>query len=271
MQNLTALRAWWAELLPNGTPAIVVVVFIAILGYVLSQIAGRAAVGMLGKSKLSQALVRFAGTAARWLVLSFTLLAALEQLGVETSSVVAVLASAGLAVGLALQGSLGHFANGVLLLIFRPFDLGDVVEIGGKLGTVTEMGVFGVTLTTPDNQKVIVPNTVASSATMVNLTTLGSRRVDISVGVAYGTPIEQVEQVVTAALTGRDFVDPSMPIDVLLGDFGGSALTIVIRAWCPAMEEPNTRPKMRKAVYAALAEAKIEIPFAQLVITQAKA
>lgn len=270
MQSLTELRALWSQLMPNGTPAIILVLFIAILGFVMSRVAASAATTVLERSKLSQAVVRFGAAAAKWLVLAFALLASLEQLGVETSSVVAVLASAGLAVGLALQGSLGHFANGLLLLVFRPFDLGDVIEIGGKLGTVTEMGIFGVTLTTPDNQKVVVPNTVASSATMVNLTTLGNRRVDITVGVAYGTPMPQIEQVITAALKGRDFIDPTMPIDVLLGDFGDSALQIVVRAWCPAMEEPNTRPKMRTVVYAALAEAKVEIPFPRLVVSQLK-
>jgi small conductance mechanosensitive channel len=270
MQSLTELRAQWEQLMPNGTPAIVLVVFIAILGYVMSRVASAAAAGVLNKSKLSQAVVRFGSAAARWLVGSFTLLAALEQLGVETSSVVAVLASAGLAVGLALQGSLGHFANGLLLLIFRPFDLGDVVEIGGKLGTVTEMGVFGVTLTTPDNQKVVVPNTVASSATMVNLTTLGSRRADLKVGVAYGTPMAQVEQVITGALRGAPFVDPTQPIDVLLADFGESALIIEVRAWCPSMDEPGVRAEMRKAIYAALSEAKIEVPFPRLIVTQTK-
>lgn len=268
MQILTSTREWWAALQPTGVPVIIAVVITIIAGVTVSRFAARATQRILNRTGLSHALVRFLSGVARWLVLALALISVLEKLGVETSSVVAVLASAGLAVGLSLQDSLGHFANGVLLLLFRPFDLGDFVQVGDEQGTVKEMGVFGVTLVTLDNRRVVVPNTVVSSATMVNLSVLGARRIDVVVGVAYGTDIDRAEAVINGALIGQPFLTPDKPIDVQLANFAGSSLDLLVFFWCAPEEVPTARSRARRLIYTALQRAAIEIPFPQVVVTQ---
>ena len=268
MQPLTDLRSWWDSVHPTGVPVFIAVIITLGLGVAFSRFAGRATQRILSRTGLSHALVQSLSGVARWLVLAFALVSVLETLGVETSSGVAVLASAGLALGLSLQGSLGHFANGVLLLIFRPFDLGDFVQAGGEQGTVLEMGVFGVTLVTVDNRRVTVPNTVASSNTMINLSVLGARRLELTVGVAYGTDIDRAEAIIVQALRGQPFLSVDRPIEVQLDQFAPSSLELLIWIWSTPEEVAYAQSKARRLIYSALQGAAIELPLPQLVVRQ---
>lgn len=268
MHPLTDLRSWWDNMRPAGVPVFIAALITLGLGVAFSRFAARATQRILSRTGLSHALVQSLSGVARWLVLAFALVSVLETLGVETSSGVAVLASAGLALGLSLQGSLGHFANGVLLLIFRPFDLGDFVQAGGEQGTVLEMGVFGVTLVTVDNRRVTVPNTVASSNTMINLSVLGARRLELSVGVAYGTDIDRAEAIIVQALHGQPFLAVDRPIEVQLDQFAPSSLELLIWIWSTPEEVAYAQSKARRLIYSALQRAAIELPLPQLVVHQ---
>ena len=160
-------------------------VIILAAGWMVSKWTNRLVHTMLRKTKTEESLARFLASIAQYIVLAATLIASLNQVGVQTTSLVAILASAGLAVGLALQGSLSNFASGVMILGFRPFMLDDFVEIGGKSGNVEDIGLFMTRLVTVNNELVLVPNSSITGNTITNYTAKGVRRCVIDIGVGY--------------------------------------------------------------------------------------
>jgi small conductance mechanosensitive channel len=202
-------------------------------------------------------------------VLAAGLITALGKVGVETTSLLAIFASAGLAVGLALQGSLANFASGVLILFFRPFSLGDKVQVAGQTGAVSDIGLFATTLLTIDNQTVIVPNSAATGGTIVNITTRGTLRGSIDFGVAYGTDLVQAMQTAQAAVAELDVVldDPAPAVAFI--EIGASSPNFQVHCWCNSADYLTMLHEARLAIYNALDREGIEIPFDQVVIHQA--
>jgi small conductance mechanosensitive channel len=196
-------------------------------------------------------------------------IAALGAVGVETTSLVAIFASAGLAVGLALQGSLGNFASGVLLLIFRPFNIDDVVTVGGNTGKVSEIGLFATTLVTVNNEKVVVPNSGVTGNAIINLTAFDVRRGVISVGVAYGSDVAAVSGILLEAARKADLVlsDPE-PAVAFVG-LGASSIDFDVRVWAKTPDWAAMVGNVRTTVYDELNAAGIDIPFNQIVVHQA--
>ncbi|NVJ87232.1 MAG: mechanosensitive ion channel family protein [Algoriphagus sp.] len=192
-------------------------------------------------------------------------------LGVPLTSFVAVLGAAGLAIGLALQGSLSNFAGGVLILLFKPFKVDDVITAQGHTGTVREIGIIYTRMTTFDNKEIIIPNGGLANSDVINMSTQQKRRVDMTVGVAYGTNIKVARETILAIFKNDERVlqDPE-PV-VFLNNFGDSSLDLVIRVWT---EAPNLWPvyfDSMEAINLAFEEKGIEIPFPQRVVHQAKA
>ncbi len=223
----------------------------------------------LTRARFDEALGRFLSQIVRWLVLAAGVIAAMESVGIKTTSLVAVLASAGLAVGLALQGSLSNFAAGVMILIFRPFRLGDIVTAGGHTGSVLDIGLFATTLATPDNQAIIVPNSAVMGGSIVNHTSRGTRRAEVGVGVAYGLNLREVIPVLEEAARNTPNVLADPPPDVVFANMGASSLDLVVRAWCSSDDYLGVLHDLRLAVYEALEARGIEIPFNQVVVHQA--
>ena len=159
------------------------------------------------------------------------ILAAVGQLGVQTTSFIAVLGAAGFAVGLALQGSLGNFASGVLIMIFRPFKSGDFVEAGGTMGIVEAIQIFTTTLRTGDNKTIIVPNGQITSGTITNYSAKDTRRVDLVIGVSYGDDLDKVRRVIeeVIAAEGRVLSEPEPTIGVL--ELADSSVNFAVRPW----------------------------------------
>jgi len=186
---------------------------------------------MMGKSNLDATLVKFVGNLVYFALLAFVVLAALAQVGIQTTSFIAVIGAAGLAVGLALQGSLANFAAGVLLVIFRPFKVGDYIEGAGVGGIVEEIHIFSTLLGTLDNKAIIVPNAKLTGDNITNYTMKEKRRVDLVFGVSYGEEIEKVKRVIAGVLESdaRILKDPS-PTVAVLGIEGGS-VTFAVRPW----------------------------------------
>jgi len=186
---------------------------------------------IMGKSNLDPTLVKFVGNLVYFALLVFVVLAALAQVGIQTTSFIAIIGAAGLAVGLALQGSLANFAAGVLMLIFRPFKVGDYIEGAGVAGTVEEIHIFSTLLGTLDNKAIIVPNAKLTGDNITNYTMKEKRRVDLVFGVSYGEEIEKVKRVITGVLESdaRILKDPS-PTVAVLGIEGGS-VTFAVRPW----------------------------------------
>jgi small conductance mechanosensitive channel len=180
---------------------------------------------------VDETLVSFIVNLTYIVLMTFIIIAALGQLGVQTASFVAVLGAAGLAVGLALQGSLANFAAGVLMIIFKPFKVGDFIEAGGTSGVVEEIGIFTTELKSPDNKKVIIPNAKVTGDNIVNYTAKDKRRVDIIAGVSYEDDLDKVRKVLEEIITDDERIleDPSPTIGVL--ELADSSVNFVVRPW----------------------------------------
>lgn len=265
--------AEWAPVAATGIEwgvNIVLALLIFIVGYWLSRQAERITLRALEARNIDKTLARFFASMAQWTVLIVAGLQAVIQLGFEATSLAAILGSAGIAVGLALQGTLTHFASGVMLLIMRPFTIGDFVTAGGETGTVHEIGLFATTLLTADNQTVIVPNGSVTGGVIINSSTRGTRRADIVVGVGYGTHLADAERVLLEAIKTVATVREEPAPAVALAELGGSSVDFKLMAWCASSDYLGTLAAMRTAAYDALNRENIEIPFPQVTVHQAQ-
>lgn len=185
-------------------------------------------------------------------------------LGIETSSFIALFASAGVAIGMALSGTLQNFAGGVMILLFKPFKVGDTIEAQGQTGTVREIQIFNTILATPDNKIIIIPNGGLSTGLMKNYSKEATRRVDWEFGIAYGDDYTKAKAVIARLLDadGRVLKDPAYFI--ALTSFGESSVNIVVRAWVNAGDYWGVYFDMNEKVYKTFAEENLNIPFPQL-------
>jgi small conductance mechanosensitive channel len=188
----------------------------------------------------------------------------LGTFGVKTTSFAAVLGAAGLAVGLALQGTLSNFAAGVMLLIFRPFKVGDTVDIGGKRGKVDEIDIFFTILDTPDNRRFILPNGQVFGAAIENVTFHAIRRADVLVGTDYAADLDETRAVLEAAAALVPGQSPDKPSQVVLVGMGASSIDWEVRVWAPKDTFLDVLQASRRAVKQALDSAGIGIPFPQV-------
>lgn len=260
----------------DGATDVIWTVIVALLtmtaGWIIGKVAKKAVLSLLKSRNIgSEALARFLSDLARWVILAVAVIAAIEKMGVQTTSVLTLLASAGLAVGLALQGSLAHFAAGVMLLIFRPFDIGDVIKAGGHTGQVMDIGLFATTMHTPDQEKIIVPNGQISGGSIVNITALGRRRGVVDVGVAYGTDIDRVVALCTKAAAAVSVVEDEAGVSVAFTGMAASAIEFKVLYFTAGGDYLEGLHRVRKACYDALNAEGIEIPFDQVVMHQAPA
>lgn len=186
------------------------------------------------------------------------------MLGVEMTSIAAVIASAGLAIGLALQGSLSNFAGGIMILVFHPFEIGDFISDGANSGTVTDIGIFYTTLLTPDNKIITIPNGTLSNSAVTDFSAKETRRLDLSIGVSYDADIDKVKEVLTAVAAEHPLVlkDPA-PV-VLLGEHAQSALVFYVRVWVNNADYWTANFDLMEKTKHALDENGISIPFPQL-------
>ena len=239
------------------------------IGWILSKWTYRMGLRMARRGGVDEAPARFLSAIGRYTVLAVALIAALGKVGIQTTSLVALLGAAGLAVGLALHGNLSHFASGMMLLLFRPFTLGDSVTLGDQAGVVKDIGLFATTIITSGNEKVVLPNSSITSSAIINHTALGTRRAVIKVGVAYGSDLEQVMSVLVEACKSVPTVleDPA-PSAVLAG-FGASSVDFDVRPWASIGDFWSMQHGVKVAIYNALDRAGIEIPFDQVVVHRA--
>ncbi len=215
------------------------------------------------KANLDASLVPFLSSIIYYLVLTVVVIAVLNLFGIQTTSIIAVLGAAGLAVGLAMQGTLSNIAAGVMLLIFRPFRPGDFVDVAGIAGTVAEVGLFSTTLNTPDNVKIIAPNSSVYGETMKNFSANDTRRNDMVMGISYSDDIGRAIEIITKALDGdsRVLKDPA-PV-VAVSELADSSVNIVVRPWCKKEDYWGLRFDMTRQLKEQLEAAGISIPFPQ--------
>lgn len=218
---------------------------------------------LLRRSAMDDMLVEFVSHIAYALLLVFVVLAALEKLGVNTTSALAVLGAAGLAIGLALQGSLSNFAAGVMLIVFRPFKAGDFVEAGGVSGVVECIRIFSTTMRTGDNKEVIVPNGQIYDDTIINYSARDTRRVDMVFGIGYDDSIKQAKEIILDVISKdeRILADPKPVVNV--AELADSSVNLNVRPWVNSSDYWAVRSDLLENIKAAFDDAGISIPYPQ--------
>ncbi|EKD5635406.1 small-conductance mechanosensitive channel MscS [Escherichia coli] len=210
---------------------IIAVAVLLITGMMLARIISSALERVLSVRGIDVTVSGFLAVIVRYAIVAFTIIAVLSRLGVQTTSVIAVMGAAGLAVGLALQGSLSNFAAGVILVTLRPLRAGEFVDVGGVAGTVDRVNIFSTTLRTPDNKIIIVPNGKIIAGDIINFSREPQRRVDINVSVAWSADIEKVKRVVNDVVTADTRIIQENGVTVRLNEMAPPALNFVVRCW----------------------------------------
>ena len=218
----------------------------------------------LGKADMDPILVNFVASIVSSLLLLFIIIASLNQLGVDTTSLIAIFGAAGLAIGLALQGSLQNFASGVMLIIFRPFKTGDFVEAGGTSGVVESISIFTTIMRTGDNREVIVPNGAIYSGTITNYSARETRRVDMVFGIGYGDDIKKAKQILQQVLDQDERVLKDPAALVAVGELADSSVNFNVRPWVKSADYWSVKFDLTEKVKLAFDENKISIPFPQM-------
>ncbi|KQC28811.1 mechanosensitive ion channel family protein [Flagellimonas eckloniae] len=249
------------ELAKEFGPKLVTAILIYIVGsWIIKKIIG-AARKVMSKSKYDESLQRFLLNLVSWALKIFLIIIVISRLGVDVTTFAAVIAAAGLAIGLALQGSLSNFAGGVLLMIFKPYKIGDLVEAQGVLGVVKEIEIFTTKLVSPENKLLIVPNGAMANGNITNYTAEGKIRVDTVIGVAYEEDIKQVKEVLMEVLTSNPKVlqEPAPSVNVL--ELADSSVNFAVRPFSKPEDYWDVYFATYEGCKLALDKAGIEIPY----------
>jgi len=238
-------------------------VIIFIVGRITARIISSVVAKMMTKAKVEETLVKFCTSLTYIAIMAFVILAALEKIGVRTTSFVAILAAAGLAIGLSLQGTLGNFAAGVMLIMFRPFKAGDFIEAGGTSGVVEEIHIFNTILRSGDNKQIIVPNGHIIAGNIINYSAKETRRIDLVIGVSYQDDLKKVRSVLEDILTKEERVleDPAVTIGLL--ELGDSSVNFAVRPWVKTGDYWPTLFALQEEIKLRFDQEGISIPFPQ--------
>jgi small conductance mechanosensitive channel len=218
---------------------------------------------MMDRAQVDSTLRRFVTSLTYIALLAFVVIAALNQLGIQTASFVAVIGAAGLAIGLALQGALANFAAGVLMIIFKPFKAGDYIEGAGTSGTVEEVQIFTTQLLTPDNKAVIIPNAKLMGDNITNFTLKGSRRVDMTFGIGYEDDINMARSLILDIVAADERIFENPPPEVLVSELADSSVNLATRVWVNADHYWDVLFTVTEAVKKRFDAEGISIPFPQ--------
>ncbi|MCP8897891.1 mechanosensitive ion channel family protein [Gilvimarinus xylanilyticus] len=240
----------------------------ALLIFIVGKIVVKILVGIIGKllkrTNLDNILVEFIQAIANALLLIVVIIAALDQLGVDTTSLIALIGAAGLAIGLALQGSLQNFASGFLLLVFRPFTAGDYIEAGGTAGVVKTIGIFTTILNSPDNREITVPNGAIYSGNITNYSALPTRRVDLVFGISYDDDIKKAKEIMERVVKADERVLPDPEPQIAVSELADSSVNFVVRPWVNSADYWGVKFDLTENIKLAFDENGISIPFPQM-------
>ncbi|MFW3342518.1 mechanosensitive ion channel family protein [Aliarcobacter butzleri] len=223
---------------------------VTILGKVLRKING-----------IDETLVKFLENIVYYALLTVVIIAALNKLGIATTSFLAILGAAGLAIGLALKDSLGNFASGVMIVIFKPFKVGDSVVAGGVTGTVTEVTIFNTVFLTADNQKIIVPNSSITGGSITNVNANDTRRVDIIVGISYEDNIKHAKEVLANIINKNSKVLKDKAVGINVTELADSSVNLTINVWVKSSDFASTKAELLESIKTTFDEVGITIPY----------
>ena len=243
---------------------ILLAVAIFVIGRWIAKILLKVTDKMMTKSGMDPMLVRFLHSILNALLLLLIVIAAMDRLGVNTTSFIALIGAAGLAVGLALQGSLQNFAAGVLLVIFRPFKVGHFVETAGVAGVIEEIGIFSTRMKTGDNREIIVPNGAIYSGTITNFSARDTRRIDMVFGIGYGDDIRKAKEIIKGILEADERILKEPEPLIALAELADSSVNFNVRPWVNSADYWNVRFDVTEKIKLAFDENGISIPFPQM-------
>ncbi|KII77354.1 small-conductance mechanosensitive channel MscS [Vibrio renipiscarius] len=267
VDSLAKAETWLnsnSDLLIQYGVNIISAVLILFIGNIVAKMVANSVAKMLDKKKMDKAVIEFIHGIVRYTLFVIVLIAALSRIGVQTASVVAVIGAAGLAIGLALQGSLSNFAAGVLIVGFRPFKSGDYVEVGGVAGSVEAIQIFQTVLKTPDNKMVVVPNAGVIGSPITNYSRHDTRRVDLTIGVSYSSDLKLTKKVIQEALEKDERILKDHDITIGVVALADSSVNFVVRPWCKTADYWDVYFDSNQAIKEALDANGIEIPFPQM-------
>jgi len=243
-------------------------IFFAIVIFIVGRMVVKAIVGLLkkllSKAKMDLILINFVSSIVNTVLLLFIVVAALDQLGVDTTSLIALVGAAGLAIGLALQGSLQNFAAGVMLIIFRPFKSGDFIEAGGVTGVVEMINIFSTTLRTGDNREIIIPNGSIYSSAITNYSARETRRIDMVFGIGYDDDIKKAREIMQEILAAEDRVLSEPATLIAVGELADSSVNFVVRPWVKSADYWAVKFDITEKIKLAFDENSISIPYPQM-------
>ncbi len=245
-------------------PKLIGAIVVWIIGGIIIKFLTKAFLKMLDRSKTDASLKPFLGSLVGALLKVMLVLSVLGMLGVEMTSFIAILGAAGLAVGMALSGTLQNFAGGVMILIFKPFKVGDVIDAQGYIGSVREIQIFNTILKTPDNKTIIIPNGGLSTSAMTNFSTEAQRRVDWTIGIGYGDDVNKAEAVIKRLCDEDERILKDPEVFIAVSELADSSVNFAVRAWVNAADYWGVFFDMNKKVYEVFAQEGLNIPFPQM-------
>ncbi|MGL1959132.1 MAG: mechanosensitive ion channel [Colwellia sp.] len=244
-------------------PKLALAIITLIIGLLVIRGVGKLLTISMERSKVDPTLIPFMSSLVSWMLKALLFISVASMVGIATTSFIAVLGAAGLAIGLALQGSLSNFAGGVLLMIFKPYKVGDLIESQGHLGVVKEVQIFNTIILSPQSKRIIIPNGAVSNGSIVNYTAEGKIRVDLTIGVSYGADIDQTKEVLMAVLQANDKVMKEPAPFVGVSEMADSSVNFAVRPHCLPEHYWNVYFEVNEAVKKALDNNSISIPFPQ--------
>ena len=263
MENVDAYTTKFIELVMAYAPKVVLAIITLVVGlWIIGLIVGAVRKSM-DKTKTDKTLIPFITSLISWGLKLLLFISVASMIGIATTSFIAVLGAAGLAVGLALQGSLANFAGGVLILIFKPYNVGDLVEAQGHLGVVKEVQIFNTILLSPSNKRIIIPNGAVSNGSIVNYSAEGLLRVDLVIGIAYESDIPNAKEVLHKAMADHELVLKDPGATVAVSELADSSVNLVVRPWCKAVDYWQVYFDITEAAKIGLESSGVSIPFPQ--------
>lgn len=253
------------QLIIQYSPKVITALLLLLVGLWLIKLLTKYARKIMLKRGLDETLMKFLSSLLGWTLKALLFVTVVSQLGVPATSFVAILGAAGLAIGLALQGSLANFAGGALIMVFKPFKVGDLIEAQGELGVVKEIQIFVTKILTPGNKLAIIPNGILSNGNIVNYTEEGKLRVDLTFGVSYDANIKQTKDVLMNVLTSNDKVLNEPAPAVSVSELSDSSVNFAVRPWSTPENYWDVYFETTENVKKALDKAGIEIPYPHVV------